>query len=339
MSFTNYQPVQPKKNSGCGAILIVALVIAIVFSAVRYFIDKSNYTRGHQAYLQVDCQNATVPLSSVVDAFRLIDIGDYEFLADRELLECNLFQDGADKQATGDPSGAILAYSDFVVNYGESPLSAEAFGRVESLFTQTNVDTLATEGLCDQLESLEQGNFIPLRSSLLPNLLYECGQTYEKTTNYSDAIHLYERFYNEYPAHLLAPDVEDALARAIVAEARASGAGTIPAPQRSGDTSSGSTVVVIQNDSPERLRIIFSGPDSRIEELEACSSCQTYSLVGPLYCPEQGPIGRYTLPPGPYDVVVQSISDKGVTPWTGDWDLISGDEYYNCFFITETSYP
>jgi len=49
-----------------------------------------------------------------------------------------------------------------------------------------------------------------------------------------------------------------------------------------------------------------------------------------------GPIGRYTLEPGQYDVVVESISDRGVTPGPSNWDLVSGDQYSSCFFIVTT---
>lgn len=340
MSYSNQTSQQPQKSGcGCGGIITIVLVIATIYSAVRYFIDKSNYTKAHQAYIQANCEVAIKSFDNIINAWRLFDFGEYTVLAQKEHTECQAFQTAADKQTSGDPSGAILSYNDFIFNYGSSPLVEEASSRIKSAFTQTNIDVLANEALCDQVEILEQANLIPQKSTLLPNLLYECGQTYEGIKYYSGAIQMYDKFLSEYPSHSLASSVEDSLARAIVADARASGAGIIPAPERSGSTSGGSTLVIIQNDSPERLRIVFSGPDSRIEELAACSSCQTYSLIGPLYCPEQGPIGRYTLPPGQYDVVVQSISDNGVTPWTGDWDLISGDEYYSCFFITVTSLP
>jgi hypothetical protein len=124
-----------------------------------------------------------------------------------------------------------------------------------------------------------------------------------------------------------------------VSQAQALGAGEIPAPERSGSTGSEATAVIIQNDSPEPLRIVFSGPESRVEELEACDTCTNYTGVGPLYCPELGPIGTYTLAPGAYDVVVESIGDDGTTPWTGAWELVTGDEYYSCFFVVTTFGP
>ena len=333
-------PPRPQKSGcGCGGSIIFILVAIMIYIAARYFIDQNNYTKAHQAYEKANCEAAIKSFDTVINASRLFDFGDYVALAQQERTECQEFQTAADKHTSGDSSGAILSYHDFVITYESSPLVKEASNRIKTLFTQTSADALATEGLCDRLGRLERQNFIPQESTLIPNLLYECGQTYEGIEHYSDAIRSYEKFLSEYQSHSLASSVEDALARVIIADARASGAGTIPAPERSGSTTSDSTIIVIQNDSPERLRIVFRGPDSRIEELAACSSCKTYSLIGPLYCPEQGPIGRYTLPPGQYDVVVQSISDSGVTPWTGIWELISGEVYSSCFFITVTSSP
>jgi hypothetical protein len=150
---------------------------------------------------------------------------------------------------------------------------------------------------------------------------------------------MYELFLGNYPEHPSAPDVEAALARLIVAQARSTGAGEIPAPAASGTTGNEFAEVIIQNDSPDRIRIVFSGPEARVEELEACDTCRNFTVLEPTFCPEIGPIGRYTLTGGSYDVVVESISDKGITPWIGSWELRSGDEYYNCFYIVTTFGP
>ena len=331
------QPESQSQKSGCGCsgIIIGVLVVAIMYSAIRYLIDKNNFTKGSEAYAQADCEIAINSFVKITNTWRLYDIGDYAYHAQQKLIECQAFQVPADEQIFGDLSSAILLYRDFMLDYASSPLSQEASNRIQSIFTQTDADALVSEELCDKIFFFERENLIPQKNSLLPNLLSECGQTYEEVDDYYDAIRMYSKFLSEFPNHSLASRVEDALARVIVLDARSSGAGTIPTPNRSGKTSDGSTVVIIQNDSPERLKIVFSGPDSRIEELASCSFCKTYSLIEPSFCPEQGPIGKYILPPGRYDVVVQSVTDSGVTPWTGNWNLVDGDEYYSCFFITE----
>jgi hypothetical protein len=100
----------------------------------------------------------------------------------------------------------------------------------------------------------------------------------------------------------------------------------------SGD-GSGPAVVVIQNDSREEISLVFSGPEARFESLAVCEDCDDYVGTGPEFCPELGPIGTYEVPAGTYEVVVKSISDEGIIPFTGTWDLAAGEEYYSCFFL------
>jgi hypothetical protein len=147
---------------------------------------------------------------------------------------------------------------------------------------------------------------------------------------------MYELFRAEYPDHRLAPEVEAALARSVVENAKQSNAGTIPEPQPSGWVQGASAIVVVQNDSPERLRITFQGPEVRVEELAACSACEKHMIVKPLSCPQKGPIGRYTLQPGAYDVVAEAISDRSVSPFAGNWTLNRGQQYSSCFYIVVT---
>ena len=206
------------------------------------------------------------------------------------------------------------------------------------LAEQAEASLMASPLACEKFDLLKN-SVIAERSDFMPSLYYQCGQVYEGKGNWDQAISMYETFLANYPDHVHATDAEAGLARSIVSKSQATSAGEIPAPERSGSTGSEVTEVVIQNDSPEHMRIVFSGPESRVEELEPCTSCTTYSGEGPLYCPELGPVGRYSLPPGAYDIVVESISDTGTTPWTGNWSLVTGDEYYSCFVIIITFEP
>ncbi len=227
-----------------------------------------------------------------------------------------------------DWGNAILMYESLLTEYPNHSLSG-----------QTEASLFVNPVACEEIDSLKKNNTIANRRDFIPTLYYNCGQAYENDRDWGNAILMYENFLADYPSHSLASDAEAALARSIVAQAKAAGAGQIPAPESSGSTGSELTEVIIQNDSPNRLRIVFSGPESHVEELGACSSCTSYIGDGPLFCPEKGPIGRYTLDAGQYDVVVESISGSGTTPWTGTWDLVSGDEYFNCFFVVTTFGP
>lgn len=145
---------------------------------------------------------------------------------------------------------------------------------------------------CERHGSL-QNTTLAGRPDFMPTLSYRCGQMYERKKDWANAIRMYEHVLNNHPNHALALDAEAALARSILERAKAEGAGEIAAPEPSGRTNKDIVEVVVQNDSPARLRIVFSGPETRVEELEACASCQIYSVTGPLHCPEKGPVGRY----------------------------------------------
>ena len=397
-----------RRALGCGC-LIGFFVFAIVgFVAVGYFIDSNNYNKGHQAYQQADCVAAIGQFDSVINGWRLVDLGGFPALAQQEKAECLLFQTAVEQQQAGDASAALVAYSNFITAYSSSVLVEPARNRSASLFEQAGPAALASQESCQKTDFLLASNMIPQRDvnlppfylacgqvydsfddlqgsfdmygtllteypshslardaeesllsnpvaceesdslknsviaervDFMPSLYYVCGQVYGDIGDWENAAAMYENFLADYPDHALAADVEAGLAESIVAQAQASAVGEIPEPERSGSTGTGLTEVIIQNDSPERLRIVFNGPEAHVEELEACSTCESYTGVGPLYCPELGPIGSYTLPPGDYDVVVESIGDDGTTPWTGNWSLVEGDEYYSCFFVVTSIVP
>jgi hypothetical protein len=120
-----------------------------------------------------------------------------------------------------------------------------------------------------------------------------------------------------------------------IADAAESGAGELPPPSAVGESGEAGDLVKvrIQNDSPNSMSIVFKGPDTRVERLEPCAECTDYKFVGPLSCPEKGPIGEYVMQPGTYDVVVKAADSASVTPFRGTWELGPGDEYYSCFYL------
>jgi tetratricopeptide (TPR) repeat protein len=226
--------------------------------------------------------------------------------------------------------------------------SQKSFGMYEALLSEyptypeageAEASLLQNFSTCAEISSLKSNPVIVQRKDFIPSLYSFCGKAYENQKDWSNAITMYDNLLAEYPDYALTAGAEAALARSIVAQASEEGGGVIPAPEKSGNTSTGETEVTIQNDSPEELRIVFSGPESRVEKLTSCGLCQKYTAVGPAYCPTQGPIANYTLQPGEYDVVVESLSDSTIKPWTGNWSLVSGSKYDSCFFIVTTLGP
>ena len=98
----------------------------------------------------------------------------------------------------------------------------------------------------------------------MPRLYYGCARKYEENTEHANARKMYETFLSIYPEHALAKEVEYALARIIVKQAKASSAGEIPQPESSGSTTSGVVKIVIQNTCPSQSALRLAGHTHRL---------------------------------------------------------------------------
>lgn len=237
-----------------------------------------------------------------------------------------LYFDCAEKhEDNNEPEQAFDLYLALLTDYPDAPQANRSAAAL-----------LDNPEACEQFDVLNKNRTIANRRNFIPDLLYNCGENSASAGELSAAIGFYEQLLDDYPEDSRAAEVEMTLAELLLAQAEAAGAGEIAAPGSSGYATTGTAVVIIQNDSPESLRIVFIGPETRIEELDRCVTCQVFAGVGPTYCPAEGPIGTYELIPGTYEVLVESSSDTGTTPFTGTWELGDGVEYSQCFFIVTT---
>jgi hypothetical protein len=267
-----------------------------------------------------------------------VDLGGKARLARQEQAERIPFQQAVEVEASAPPAGALLAWRDFLRDHPASGLDSAAHQRVNDLFARSTPQALASAETCAALKDLLANNVIPNLDLNLPTLLYGCGLLAEQEQDLALAEYYYETALGNNAAHPLASQIRGDLASLIVQQAEAADAPNLPPPMPSGSAASGSTVVIIQNDSPDGLRIIFSGPQSLIEELPPCADCVDFTSE-PEACPEKGPIGTYTLAPGDYDVVVESIEGESVEPFSGFWQLEDSVEFYSCFFIITSALP
>ena len=321
-----------------GGAIGLALIGLIVFSLVRNSLDQRAYQSAHAAYLVGDCSRALPEYEKMLFAFRLADFGGKARLARFEQAECLPYQQAVDIESQDTPAAALLAWRDFHRDHPASGLKSAAHQRVNELFLHSTPQSLASNQSCEALKDLLANNVIPDLDMNLPTLLFGCGLLAEANGDYPQAEYYYETALSNNAAHPLVPEIKSALASLIVQQAEAMDAPNLPPPVPSGVVSPGSTVVIIQNDSPDALRIIFSGSQALIEELPACADCVDFTSDPP-QCPEKGPIGTYTLAPGDYDVVVESIEGDNVEPFSGQWQLEDGVEFYSCFFIITTALP
>jgi len=322
--------------------------MAAVYCTSQFLRDRSDYNKGHEAYRRVDCTVASNYFDRVINGWRIVDFGELAASAQQEKSECYDFKAALEQEQKGQLGQATVTYNRFISNYKADSYLVDAARdlrfaaalryRVNSIFEKNQAAKLATRELCDNLKQL-QPNLIPHNDTNLPPLHFACAEKYTSLKDYNKASVMYESFLDEYPNDSLASQAKAAWAKVLVAQAKEEGAGNLPAPERSSSTGGGPPVVTIRNNSPEPMRIVFSGPEGRIEELEACSTCQKYVGQVPKSCPNQGPVGNYTLKPGEYDVVVKSRGDKLVRPFKGTWSMNRGWTYSNCFYIVTNPSP
>jgi Tetratricopeptide repeat len=325
---------QGRRNLLIGCLGAVGLSCAAIGGFAFFDLQRNEqaYNAGHALYEQGDCEGAISAFSGISNIDNTDTDNETTLKAQAERSECTDYLAGAETQAAGDGGAALLNYRTFIDKYPDSPILPKLREQVTALYAATASVDLATADTCPVLDELDDRELIVEPDARLPELLVACGAVFEEAEDFTSAVNSYQRVRDEYPDDPLFEEATAGLARAAVAEARAAGAGEIPAPQSVGSSGGDTAVIVIQNDTPEKLSLIFSGPDVRVETLEPCTECDNFT-VEPTGCPELGPIGSYTVAPGNYNVVVRSTSDTGVTPFQGNWDIGGGEEYYSCFFL------
>lgn len=316
-------------------LVVLVAVFGLGWVAVKYFLLVDNYNKGNEAYEAADCETAIAHFDLVINGPKQVDIDDYAARASAKKGECQAFQEVVNQQKAGTFDVILVAYDDFVSHYQDSPLVRSIRQQAPILFEGAGLVALAQPKVCERIDKLAKHDLIPQPEINQPSIYRACGQMYTAAKEHTKAVDMYEHFLDNYPNHQLIPVIKAALAQSMVAEAKAKGASNILPPGRSGSTSHGYTVVEIRNDSPTKMRLVFSGPEPRFEELAPCPECITYVGQGPKTCPNKGLVGRYTLKPGQYDIVVKSISDRKVRPYTGNWSLGDAIEYNSCFFIVQ----
>ena len=320
---------------GCLGMIVLGCVAIGAFAVYQNNLQEQNYTAGNKAYTAGDCATAVGPLGKAASGEPGTKDSDVARKAEAELQECEALLAADEAANSGSAADAVLGYSAFYAKYDSSPLRPQALTKGQELINATEAGSLTSPDLCSGIDKLQAQTFFARASETVPPLLYACGQVYEEANAFAEAVEIYDRFRQKYPEHELAKQVDLAFVRATIADAKASGAGELPAPQQVGEGGgSGDQVrVVIQNDSPEELNLVFSGPETRVEKLEPCTECEKFASDEPSSCPELGPVGTYLMAPGTYTVVVKAGSGSDVTPFQGNWELKGGEEYSSCFYV------
>ncbi|MEO0869775.1 MAG: tetratricopeptide repeat protein [Cyanobacteria bacterium J06642_11] len=325
-------PLFAKVVYGAGLLGLAGLSLVLT----RIWHTTYLFDRAESAYEAGDCSAALPIFNRFAENGAFMETQDIEVRSLARKNECERYQSFAEAEPQLSPMELLRASSDFLDSYPTSALDDFIRGQVDQQIADTPGETLAVEKTCDRIDSIKTHQLIPNGDTQTPLLMQACGELYSNNQNFDQAITLYDQFLNDYPTHAQLTAVEASLAKTLVAQANAENPGEIPPPPLSGYTRDGSTVVTIRNDSPEAMRIVFSGAEPKFQELAPCEDCEVFSGNPPESCPERGPEAQFVIEPGQYDVLVRSIGARSVTPFTGTWGLGQGSEYYSCFYIVQS---
>ena len=297
-------------------------------------LEQQTFEKGMQAYNKGDCVAAMTQFERVIGdrTPSTTDSDDIVARAQAKKAECQAFQAATSNQAS--VAAQLGKTTQFIQKYPDSGLVADLRRTLDQRVKQTNAQSLATSATCQQLDRIKAANLMSAAPEKLPILYQTCGRLFASGKKLPEAIAVYEQFLSQFPNHPLQDTVKQAYAEALVQDGKAQGGGTIAPPGQIGQTSDGSTMVTIRNDSNEAIRIVFSGPTPRVEELPPCKNCEEYTPSNlPDRCPGKGTQASYTVESGTYQVMVKSIGTRRVKPFTGSWNLEGGSEYGQCFYI------
>ncbi len=319
-----------------GCLAIVGLIFfCTVIGAISEAGVYLNWRAGVEAFNLGKCGEANARFQRVIDSPNL-GIVNVSSRANQLKLECAAFLKAVDEESASRHGPAFARYIDFSKLYPASGLSNYVAQRVEAIFGKVPLEELAVEEVCDRVAWQGETELIPQPDAQLPELYYYCGRTYEAIGELENAGALYYVIRTDYPTHPISSLATQGLAR--VELSLASDAPTLAPPLESGIAPSGTSVYVVQNDSPEQVEIILSGPETIIKEIAECSIC-TKLTSEPSECPNLGPMERITLKPGDYEVLVKSASDDEVIPYRGKWAFQDGVEYAHCYYVLTTVEP
>ena len=322
---------------GCLAIVGLILLCCVGAIALPEINEYANWRAGVTAFNEGNCQEASARFQRILDSpgWGIVNSSSQ---ANQLGLECMAFLEATNEEVAYHFGLALAHYLDFPKLYPESSLNNHIPGKVAALFGQASTEELAVEEVCDRIALLGESELLPRPDDQLPELYYYCGRTYESVGELENAIVMYSIVRKDYPQHYLSSSATEGLARSKIELAKRNDAPLIDQPPESGTAPVGTSVYIVRNDSPEQIQITLSGPEVIIEEIPKCGVCTEFSKK-PDGCPDKGPIKRITLKPGRYEVLVESISDSGVTPYQGTWTFRSGAGYARCYYIVTTSTP
>ncbi|MFD5325411.1 hypothetical protein [Streptomyces sp. NPDC127092] len=170
---------------------------------------------------------------------------------------------------------------------------------------------------------------------------FACGIDQFKKKDYAEAISTMNDYVKAYPDSPQTAQARNVAIAAEIAEETPAAGNKVP----SGATSDGSgMVMVVSNDGPGEVELLYTGPVTGRITLPACGSCKAYPGILPVggkvkAC--SGPSSKYpkrtlTLPPGNYQMLQKrdGTSTSAEVKKGSTAKIESGYSYTNCLYVT-----
>jgi hypothetical protein len=164
---------------------------------------------------------------------------------------------------------------------------------------------------------------------------YACGVSQYKNAEFTDSLATMNAFLTTYPHDPNAPLAQKFTIAAQIAEQEPAAGKQTPTL-----TTGGSVSVTILNDSPDSLKILYTGPATGTLTLSACGSCSIYATTQDGQdnaCTDSDtnyPQTTITLPPGTTYLLQEAPDDTNTTPTAFTEQYEAGNACEACAYET-----
>ncbi|MFE9628252.1 hypothetical protein [Streptomyces sp. NPDC006527] len=319
---------------------------------------KTFYATVGEAYAQGDHCGAIEPLTylrTVPRSMPRTDLGELTDWPD-DRLATSLYACASQGLTAGDTTWASQ-FGELLTTFPESDQAAKVEPAVRAAVTRTSRDLQGSEpcGAVERLRSLSSEiDGLPGEEAGVDDALardarqatanadsgaYLCGVDQYRDGDFEAAQTTMNTFVEANKNHKNRARAQKIAIAAEIAQ-------TVPAAGKSLPTTrtGGSISVTVQNDSPDDITVLYTGPVTGSFTLKACGSCTTYSFSSTLSpgfqpCSDSGknyPERTISLPPGTTYFLHKPNNDSLSTPASDTAKLRSGYIYTECAYATQT---
>jgi hypothetical protein len=316
------------------------------------------YSTVGAAYAQGDHCGAIEPLTylrTVPKSMPHTDLGELADWPDSRLAT-SLYECGS-QGLTGGDTGWAAHFGDLLTTFPESEQAAKVEPAVGAAVARTSKDLQGSEpcgaverlrGLSSEIDGLP-GEVAGVDDALAQDArqatanansgTYLCGVDQYQDGDFEAAQTTMNEFVKANKNHKNRARAQKIAIAAEIAQ-------TVPAAgERLPTTRTGGSIsVTVQNDSPDEITVLYTGPVTGSFTLKACGSCATYSLsstLSPAFepCSDSGknyPQRTLSLPPGTTYFLHKPNNDTLSSPASDTAKLSSGYIYTECAYATQT---